>query len=118
MKTIRLGTRPSALAMWQATWTRDALVKLGLDVEIVKISTTGDAKRHEAIVNLGAQGVFTKEIRGALLAGEIDLAVHSLKDLPVEKAPGLKLVASPKRADTRDVFVSNRYESIADLPHE
>ena len=116
MKTIRLGTRPSALAMWQATWTRDALVKLGLDVEIVQITTTGDSKRHEAIVNLGAQGVFTKEIQGALLAGDIDLAVHSLKDLPVEKVPGLKLVASPERADTRDVFVSNRYASIDDLP--
>lgn len=116
MKPIRLGTRPSALAMWQANWTRDALVKLGYEVEIVKITTTGDEKRHEAIANLGAQGVFTKEIQKALLAGEIDVAAHSLKDLPVERAPGLKLTASPERADVRDVFVSNRYASIDELP--
>lgn len=102
--------------MWQANWTRDALVNLGYEVEIVKIVTTGDAKRSEAIANLGAQGVFTKEIQKALLAGEIDVAAHSLKDLPVERIPGLKLTASPARADVRDVFVSNRYGSIDELP--
>ncbi|MBQ9372603.1 MAG: hydroxymethylbilane synthase [Thermoguttaceae bacterium] len=116
MKKIRLGTRPSALAMWQANWTRDALVALGIDVEIVKITTTGDVNRSEAIVNLGAQGVFTKEIQKALLLGEIDVAAHSLKDLPVETTPGLVLAAVPERGDYRDVFVSNRYASIQDLP--
>lgn len=116
MKRIRLGTRPSALAMWQASWTRDALVVLGLEVEIVQITTTGDVNRNEAIVNLGAQGVFTKEIQKALLLGEIDVAAHSLKDLPVEPTPGLVLAAVPERADYRDVFVSNRYASIEELP--
>ena len=116
MKTIRLGTRPSALAMWQANWTRDALTKLGVDVEIVKIVTSGDVNRAAAIANLGAQGVFTKEIQRALLNGEIDVAAHSLKDLPVEKIPGLKLAAVPAREDPRDVFVSNRFASLDELP--
>ena len=116
MKTIRLGTRPSALAMWQANWTRDALNKLGVDVEIVKIVTSGDVNRAAAIANLGAQGVFTKEIQRALLNGEIDVAAHSLKDLPVEKIPGLKLAAVPAREDPRDVFVSNRFASLDELP--
>ncbi|MGI6402084.1 MAG: hydroxymethylbilane synthase [Thermoguttaceae bacterium] len=116
MKPIRIGTRPSALALWQANWTRDALLAHGRDAEIVKITTSGDIKRHEAIVNLGAQGVFTKEIQGALLADEIDVAVHSLKDLPTERTPGLKLAATPMRADARDVFVSNKYATLAELP--
>ena len=116
MKTIRLGTRPSALAMWQANWTRDALNKLGVDVEIVKIVTSGDVNRAAAIANLGAQGVFTKEIQRALLNGEIDVAAHSLKDLPVEKIPGLKLAAVPAREDCRDVFVSNRFATLDELP--
>ncbi len=116
MKPIRLGTRPSALALWQADWTRRALEERGAVVEIVKIVTSGDAKRDEAIANIGAQGVFTKEIQKALLLGEIDLAVHSLKDLPVERVDGLRLTAVPARADFRDVFVSNRYETLDDLP--
>lgn len=116
MKPIRLGTRPSALATWQANRTRDALVEIGCEVEIVPISTTGDVKRDDAIANLGAQGVFTKEIQKALLADEIDVAVHSLKDLPVERVPGLKLAAVLERADVGDVFVSNRYASLDELP--
>ena len=74
MKPVRLGTRPSALATRQANWTREALEKLGTKVEIVKIETTGDVDRSESIANLGAQGVFTKEIQRALLSGEIDVA--------------------------------------------
>ena len=116
MKTIRLGTRASALALWQASWTRDALVALGYDVEIVKITTTGDVNRNEAIVNLGAQGVFTKEIQKALVLGEIDVAAHSLKDLPVEPVPGLTLAAVPERADPRDVFLSNKCATLDELP--
>lgn len=116
MKTIRLGTRPSALALWQANWTREALEKIGVDVEIVKITTSGDVNRTEAIANIGAQGVFTKEIQRALLNDEIDVAAHSLKDLPVEKIPGLRLSAVPEREDSRDVFVSNKYASIDELP--
>ncbi|MBR5243165.1 MAG: hydroxymethylbilane synthase [Thermoguttaceae bacterium] len=116
MKPLRLGTRPSALALWQANWTRDALEANGVPVEIVKIHTKGDVDRDAAIVNLGAQGVFTKEIQRALLLGEIDLAVHSLKDLPVERIDGLRLTAVPGRADFRDAFVSNRFASLDELP--
>jgi hydroxymethylbilane synthase len=116
MKPLRLGTRPSALALWQANWTRDALEANGVPVEIVKIHTKGDVDRDAAIVNLGAQGVFTKEIQRALLLGEIDLAVHSLKDLPVERIDGLRLTAVPVRADFRDAFVSNRFASLDELP--
>lgn len=116
MKTIRLGTRPSALALWQANWTKTALEALGVQVEIVKIETSGDVNRTDAIANLGAQGVFTKEIQRALLTNEIDVAAHSLKDLPVEKIPGLVLTAVPGREDNRDVFVSNKYASIDELP--
>ncbi|MDD3589499.1 MAG: hydroxymethylbilane synthase [Thermoguttaceae bacterium] len=116
MKTIRLGTRPSELALWQANWTREALEKNGANVKIVKIATSGDVDRSEVIVNIGAQGVFTKEIQRALLNNEIDVAVHSLKDLPIEKIPGLRLVAAPERADCRDAFVSNKYASIDELP--
>ena len=116
MKPLRLGTRPSALALWQANWTRDALEANGVPVEIVKIHTKGDVDRNSAIVNLGAQGVFTKEIQRALLLGEIDLAVHSLKDLPVERIDGLRLTAVPVRADFRDAFVSNRFATLDELP--
>ena len=116
MKPLRLGTRPSALALWQANWTRDALEANGVPVEIVKIHTKGDVDRDAAIVNLGAQGVFTKEIQRALLLGEIDLAVHSLKDLPVERIDGLRLTAVPVRADFRDAFVSNRFATLDELP--
>ena len=116
MKPLRLGTRPSALALWQANWTRDALEANGVPVEIVKIHTKGDVDRNSAIVNLGAQGVFTKEIQRALLLGEIDLAVHSLKDLPVERIDGLRLTAVPVRADFRDAFVSIRFATLDELP--
>lgn len=116
MKPLRLGTRPSALALWQANWTRDALEANGVPVEIVKIHTKGDVDRNSTIVNLGAQGVFTKEIQRALLLGEIDLAVHSLKDLPVERIDGLRLTAVPVRADFRDAFVSNRFATLDELP--
>ncbi len=102
--------------MWQANWTKGALEALGVDVEIVKIETSGDVNRSDAIANLGAQGVFTKEIQRALLTKEIDVAAHSLKDLPVEKIPGLVLTAVPVRADNRDVFVSNKYKTIEELP--
>ena len=102
--------------MIQATWCAEQLTALGLDVELVPIHTSGDVDRSSAIANLGAQGVFTKEIQRALLNGEIDAAVHSLKDLPVEHIPGLHLAATPAREDPRDVFLSNRYRALEELP--
>ena len=115
-KTLRLGTRGSALARWQANWTAEQLQGHGIATEIVVIQTSGDLVQNESIVNLGAQGVFTKEIQRALLDNKIDLAVHSLKDLPTDDVAGLSLVAVPKRESYRDAFVSHIAERIEDLP--
>nr|MCR5359022.1 hydroxymethylbilane synthase [Thermoguttaceae bacterium] len=81
--TLRIGTRSSALALWQAERVRSELEKYSVETEIVRLKTAGDRNRSDSILNLGAQGVFAKEIQRALLDGRIDLAVHSLKDLPV-----------------------------------
>lgn len=116
MKSIRIGTRGSALALWQAHWVEAELSRHGFGVRIVEIGTSGDLNRQQPIANLGAEGVFTKEIQRALLAGEVDLAVHSLKDLPTEKVEGLAFVASPRRGPFRDAFVSNRAVDLESLP--
>jgi len=115
-KTVRLGTRGSTLARWQANWTKEQLQTQGINTEIVVIQTSGDRVQNESIVNIGAQGVFTKEIQHALLENKIDIAVHSLKDLPTECVPGLSLAAVPKRESYRDAFVSLIAETIEDLP--
>ena len=92
--SLRLGTRASALAQWQAQWVAAQLRERGVEVELVPITTTGD-RQHGPIGAIGGQGVFTKEIQRALLDGRIDLAVHSLKDLPTGTTPGLALAAVP-----------------------
>jgi len=104
----RLGTRGSRLARWQADWVAAQLAGIGVDVEIVRITTTGDARQRGPIEQIGSQGVFTKEIQRALLSGEIDVAVHSLKDLPTESVPGLGLAAVPERESPADVLVSSQ----------
>jgi len=118
--TVRLGTRGSALARWQANWTAQELSEQlhtqGIAIEIVVIQTSGDIIQNESIVNIGAQGVFTKEIQRALLNNRIDIGVHSLKDLPTEYVAGLSLAAVPKRETYRDAFVSLIAEKIEDLP--
>lgn len=114
---LRLGTRGSQLAMWQAYWVRDELIQLGHEVELVEITTTGDT-RTEALSQMGGYGVFTKEIQRALMDESIDLAVHSLKDLPTLPNDALQLACVPKRADPRDVLVSETYTSIAELPNK
>ncbi|MFZ5833590.1 MAG: hydroxymethylbilane synthase [Planctomycetota bacterium] len=111
---IRIGTRGSALARWQADWVADELRRLGRDVELVFISTTGD-RQQGSIGELGVQGLFTREIQRALLDGHIDLAVHSLKDLPTEQPNGLGLAAVPPRAAARDALVSP-HRTLASLP--
>jgi len=115
-RTVRLGTRGSALARWQAHWTAERLNAYGIATEIVVIQTSGDLIQNESIVNIGAQGVFTKEIQRALMDHKIDIAVHSLKDLPTESVAGLSLAAVPKRESYRDAFVSVVAERIEDLP--
>ncbi len=103
---LRLGTRGSALARWQADWVAARLAAQNVDVELVEITTRGDAQRSDPIGNLGSPGVFTKEIQRALLDRRIDLAVHSLKDLPTEMVDGLCLAAVPEREDACDALVS------------
>ncbi len=116
LPVIRLGTRGSKLARWQADWVAGHLRAAGEAVEIVVVSTQGDRNQSDAIINIGAPGVFTKEIQRALLVGDIDLAVHSLKDLPTEDVHGLTLAAVPLRASCRDAFLSHRAASLDELP--
>jgi hydroxymethylbilane synthase len=112
---IRLGTRASALARWQAEWVRARLEERGVDVVLVPITTGGD--REQAPIRAGSdRGVFTREIQQALLDGRVDLAVHSLKDLPTEQIEGLALAAVPPRASVADVLVGARGGSLEELP--
>lgn len=113
VKTIRIGTRASLLALWQANWCADRLRQAGISVEIVKITASGDnpATFSQPISACSSQGVFAKEIQEALLNGTVDLAVHSLKDLPTENAAGLQLTATPERAAVEDVLVPGRSEA-------
>lgn len=115
-QTLRLGTRASALARWQAQWVADRLSSAGVSVELVFIATQGDQQQRQAIGTLGSQGVFTKELQRALLAGQIDLAVHSLKDLPTDAVEGLKLAATPPRETVHDVLLTASGCSLVALP--
>lgn len=113
---LRLGTRGSPLARWQAEWTAGELRRLGFDVELVPITTSGDRQQTGSIGAIGTQGVFTKELQRALLDGAIDFAVHSLKDLPTEHVERLTLAAVPARGPVGDCLVSTRYASLDELP--
>lgn len=112
---LRLGTRGSKLAQWQANWVAQQLQQAGCAVEVVLISTTGDQRQQEPIADVG-QGVFTKEIQRALLDDQVDLAVHSLKDLPTEPTPGLCLAAVPERAAVGDALLSREGHTFEQLP--
>jgi hydroxymethylbilane synthase len=105
-RTLRLGTRASKLARWQADWVATRLLQLGHAVELVEITTSGDTHQLGPVADIGAPGVFTKEIQRAVLAGEADLAVHSLKDLPTDLVAGLTLAAVPPRESPADVLVT------------
>ncbi len=112
---IRIGTRGSKLALWQAHWVAAELAKQpGVEVTIVEIKTQGD-ERGETISGLNSQGVFTREIQNALMESSVDVAVHSLKDLPTEVVPGLQLTAVPERASARDVLISRGGQVWAEL---
>src|SRR5215831_4794949 len=104
---VRLGTRGSPMALWQARWLADALQRHhpGLTTELVVMRTAGDKNRRDPLSRIGGKGLFVKEIEEALLRQEIDLAVHSMKDIPTTLPPGLHLSAVPPRDDVRDVFV-------------
>ena len=111
---MKLGTRGSQLAQWQAEWVRDRLAAQGARAEIVIIKTRGDAEVDRPLHELEGKGFFTKEIEEALLDGRIDVAVHSLKDLPTTLPAGLALGAIPARHDPREALVNVR--SLSDLP--
>src|SRR5688572_31808729 len=103
---IRIGSRGSALARWQAEHVRARLAEQGHDASITVITTTGDRVLDRRLENVGGKGAFLKEIEEAMLAGEIDLAVHSLKDVPTKLPDGLRLCAYLERADPRDGFLA------------
>jgi len=111
---MKLGTRGSQLAQWQAEWVRGRLAALGVKAEIVIIKTRGDAEVDRPLHELEGKGFFTKEIEDALLARHIDVAVHSLKDLPTELPTGLALAAVPARHDPREALVGGA--RLGDLP--
>jgi hydroxymethylbilane synthase len=114
---LKLGTRASALARWQAEWVATQLQTRGVEVELVPITTRGDTTTNVSLGQLGGSpGVFTKELQRALLAGTIDLAVHSLKDLPTDVVAGLALAAVPEREDVADVLVSRDGLAFERLP--
>jgi hydroxymethylbilane synthase len=113
---LRVGSRGSQLALWQANHIAGLLRGEGHSVEIQIIKTTGDRLQEVTFAQVGSKGMFTKEIEEALAAGSVDLAVHSLKDLPTELPEPFALAATPPRVDPRDVFVSVKYENLAALP--
>lgn len=115
---IRIATRKSPLALWQAEYVRDRLMQLhpGLVVEFVKMVTQGDKMLDAPLAKVGGKGLFVKELELGMLSGEADIAVHSMKDVPVAFPEGLHLSVICQREDPRDAFVSNTYASFKDLP--
>jgi hydroxymethylbilane synthase len=113
---LRIGSRGSQLALWQANHIAERLRGHGHSVEIEIIKTTGDRLQEVTFAQVGSKGMFTKEIEEALAEGRVDLAVHSLKDLPTDLPEGFALAATPRRVDPRDVFVSVKYTGLAALP--
>ena len=115
---LRIGTRGSRLALAQSEWVREKLVERYSDirVELVKIKTKGDKILDSPLSEIGGKGLFVKEIEDALLRKEVDVAVHSVKDVPTELPGGLKLAVFPKREDPHDAFISAEFETLADLP--
>jgi len=116
MTLLRLGTRKSKLALWQANFVKEKLEALGCEVEIVPIATTGDKILDAPLAKIGGKGLFVKEIENALLAGEIDLAVHSLKDVPITIPEGLTLSAITEREEPYDVLISSNGKKLEELP--
>ncbi len=118
IKRVRIGTRGSPLARWQADWVADRLraAHPGLTVELVEIKTQGDRDRNTPLAELGGLGLFTKEIQRVLLDGTVEVAVHSLKDLPTQGPPGLTLGAVPPREDLADALIAPVHKTLDELP--
>jgi len=117
-KEIRIGTRASALALWQAEWVKSELEKKypGMTVSLTKIKTTGDKILDVPLAQVGGKGLFVKEIEEAMLAHEIDIAVHSMKDVPTMFPDGLHLSCITKREDARDALLTRNNMKFKDLP--
>jgi hydroxymethylbilane synthase len=115
-KPLRIGTRGSKLARWQAEWIASRLAQLGHEVALVEVKTSGDRDPHGSIEAIGTLGVFTKEIQRALLDNVVDVAVHSLNDLPTVRVEGLMLAATPPRESVCDALLSNKFTSLDELP--
>lgn len=117
-REIRIATRQSALALWQAEYVKARLEAAhpGLHVSLLPMTSRGDKLLDAPLAKIGGKGLFVKELETALLEGEADIAVHSMKDVPMEFPEGLGLYAICEREDARDAFVSNTYSSLADLP--
>ena len=117
-KTLKIATRQSPLALWQANYVKDCLQQLYPDliVELVPMVTKGDVILDSPLAKIGGKGLFVKELENALLNKEADIAVHSMKDVPMQFPEGLGLAVICKREDPRDAFVSNSYRTFAELP--
>jgi hydroxymethylbilane synthase len=118
-RTLVIGTRGSKLARWQTEWVKAGLSRSwpGLHIELRPFTTSGDRQLDKPLPDIGGKGVFTEELENALRSGEIDLAVHSLKDLPIEAAPGLALGAIGQREDARDVLIARDGQTLGNLPY-
>ncbi len=118
MNTLRIATRQSALALWQAEHVAARLraVHPQLHVDLVPMTTRGDQILDRPLASIGGKGLFLKELEVALQQGRADIAVHSLKDVPMTLEPGFAIAAVLERADAADAFVSARYDELAQLP--
>lgn len=117
MKSLRIGTRGSPLALWQANHVRERLKELhGVECELVRIRTSGDQFQTGSVALIGNKGVFIKEIEDALLGGRVDFAVHSMKDVPTEIPAGLEFPAITEREDPRDCFIARNGRPLGEAP--
>ena len=113
---VKIGTRGSQLAMWQANFIASKLAEKNIDVEIVKVQTQGDKILDAPLAKIGGKGLFTKELERQLSDGKINIAVHSLKDVPTELDDAFKIAAITKRENPFDAFVSNKFSNFDELP--
>ncbi|OOZ39278.1 hydroxymethylbilane synthase [Solemya pervernicosa gill symbiont] len=115
---LRIATRKSPLALWQAYYVRDRLQEAhpGIEIELVKMSTQGDKILDTPLAKVGGKGLFVKELEQGMMEGSADIAVHSMKDVPVELPEGLHISTICPREDPRDAFVSNKFNSLNELP--
>src|SRR5262245_11407191 len=118
MKSLKIGTRGSRLALWQANWVKDLLIGAnpGLQVELVIVKTQGDQIQDRPLAQIGGKGLFVKELETSMLEGQTDLAVHSMKDMPGLLPEGLLIAAILPREDASDALVAPRYASLTELP--